>query len=207
MSSVALLGQAEEVVGLDASTEMIRRARRAFGVRYLASSAETLPFAPCTFDLVVACGSIDWVDRTKFMPEAARLLEGAGWLVPLDFGDTARSPSVPGLEDWHRETFLARFPRPPSRDPIIGNEEAATHGFCEPAIRHFAFPCPFTAGRYADFLLTESSVIAAVEFGCQKPADVRDWLVSQLSPMFGGQSHDIDFGGYIQLLRRLGVER
>jgi ubiquinone/menaquinone biosynthesis C-methylase UbiE len=44
LSSVALLDLAQEVVGVDASRDMLRHARRAVGVRYVASGAEALPF-------------------------------------------------------------------------------------------------------------------------------------------------------------------
>jgi SAM-dependent methyltransferase len=205
MSSVALLDLAEEVVGLDASTEMLRLARPANRVRYLASSAEGLPFARGTFDLVVACGSIDWVDRTKFMPEVAELLKEDGWLIPLDFGDSARCASVPGLRDWYSDVFLRRFPCPPSTDPFIGRDEAETYGFSDPVTHPFTFPWAFTADQYAAFLLTESSVIASVEFGRENAEEVRGWLISELSHMFVGQTLAIEFGGYIQLLRRHAV--
>lgn len=59
LSSLALLDLAEEVVGIDAAPDMLRHARRADGVRYVASSAEALPFRQGRFDLVVACGSMD----------------------------------------------------------------------------------------------------------------------------------------------------
>jgi len=202
MSSIALLDLAAEVVGLDTSVEMLRRARRAERVHYLAASAEALPFVRGNFDLVVACGSIDWVDRAKFMPDLAGLTESGGWLIPLDFGDTARCPAAPRLQSWYSDVFLRRFPRPPSTDPFIGNREAAAHGFSEPVTHHFVFPWPFTAHTYADFLLTESSVIAAVEFGHGRTEDLREWLLSELSPVFAGEVRDIEFAGYIQLLRK-----
>jgi SAM-dependent methyltransferase len=206
MSSVALLDLAEGVVGLDASTEMLHLARPANRVRYLASSAEVLPFARGSFDLVVACGSIDWVDRSKFMPEVAALLCAGGWLIPLDFGDSARCASLPGLGDWYSDVFLRRFPCPPSTDPFIGRDEAETYGFTDPVTHHFTFPWAFTADQYAAFLLTESSVIAAVEFGRERAGEVRSWLIAELSPMFGTDAREVDFGGYVQLLQRQGGE-
>src|SRR5512135_3338708 len=43
LSSVALHDMADEVVGVDVSLDMLRRARRAAGVRYVAAAAEDLP--------------------------------------------------------------------------------------------------------------------------------------------------------------------
>ena len=202
LSSLALLDLAREVVGIDASVEMLRHSRRASGIRYVASGAEAPPFRPGSFGLVVACGSIDWVDRSRFVPRAAELLESGGWLVPLDFGDTGRSPEVPALAKWHDEVFQARYPRPPSRDPLVTAQEARRHGFEAPVHREFASFASFTAAQYAAFLMTESNVIAAVEFGSEAADRVRAWLETELLSLFGEGSRPVAFSGYVQALRR-----
>lgn len=203
LSSLALLDLAEAVVGVDASLEMLRHARRADGVRYVASGAETLPFRAGIFELVVACGSMDWVDRPRFLPRAAELVEGGGWLVSLDFGDTGRSAEVPGLARWYDEAFLRACPRPGANDPMITADEAERHGFAAPAFLDFASSCPFSAAQYAAFLMTESSVIAAIEYGGKAEAEVRAWLEGELAPLFGPGPRLVAFGGYIQAMRRL----
>ncbi len=202
LSSSALLDLAREVVGIDASVEMLRHARRASGIRYVASGAEALPFPPGTFGLVVACGSIDWVDRSRFVPLAAELLERGGWLVPLDFGDAGRSPEVPGLARWYDEVFQGRYPRPASSDPTITAGEAARNGFEAPVHRDFASIASFTARQYAAFLMTESNVIAAIEYGSEDEDRVRVWLESELLSLFGEGSRPVAFSGYVQALRR-----
>jgi SAM-dependent methyltransferase len=202
LSSVALLDLAEEVVGIDAARDMLRRARRSVGVRYVASGAEALPFLGARFDLIVACGSIDWVDRLRFMPRAAEVLERGGWLVSLDFGDTGRCPDVPGLARWYEEAFQREYPRPAARDPMITADEAARHGFEVPVQRDFASVATFTARQYAAFLMTESNVIAAIEYGREAEDRVQARLESQLLPLFGGASRRVAFSGYVQALRR-----
>jgi SAM-dependent methyltransferase len=202
LSSVALLELAHEVVGIDAAVEMLGHARTATGVRYVASAAEVPPFRPGTFDLVVACGSIDWVDRSRFLPRAAELLENGGWLVPLDFGDTGRSPEVPGLARWYDEVFQKRYPRPPASDPMTTPEEAARHGFDAPVHRDFASVASFTARQYAAFLMTESNVIAAIEYGGETEDLVCAWLEAELVPLFGDAPRPVAFSGYVQALPR-----
>jgi SAM-dependent methyltransferase len=202
LSSRALLGRAGQVVGIDASVEMLRHAPRVSGVRYVASRAESPPFRQGTFGLVVACGSIDWVDRSQFLPRAAELLEPGGWLVPLDFGDTGRSPDVPGLARWYDEVFQARYPRPASPDPLVTADEATRHGFAAPVYREFASSASFTARQYAAFLMTESNVIAAIEYGSEAADGVRAWLESELLSLFGEGSRPVAFSGYVQALRR-----
>jgi SAM-dependent methyltransferase len=203
LSSIALLGLAEAVVGVDVATRMLRHARRAAGVRYVASGAEALPFRESAFDLVVACGSMDWIDRPRFLPRARGLIQSGGWLVSLDFGDTGRSPDMRGLGPWYDEVFLRAYPRPGASDPKIAAVEAARHGFAPPLHCDFATACSFTASQYTAFLMTESSVIAAVEYGGSAEADVRAWLDDELAPLFGRQPRRVAFAGYVQALRRL----
>jgi SAM-dependent methyltransferase len=200
LSSVALLSLAREVVGTDASLEMLRRARRAGGVRYAAATGESLPFRDGAFDLIVACGSIDWIDRARFLPRAAALLGPGGWLVSLDFGDAGRSPDLPGLARWYEAAFLRRFPRPHAADPMITDAEADAHGFARPRYAEYASHWPFTAAQYAAFLMTESSVVAAVEYGSQAASDVRAWLDAELAPLFGDGARRVVFEGYVQAL-------
>ena len=203
LSSVALLELAREVTGVDVSVPMLLRARKAEHLHYLASSAEDLPFREGSFDLVAACGSIDWVDRARFLPRAAELLTTGGWLVPLDFGDAGRSTEMPDLESWHRQVLQSTFPTPDSRDPMVTGDEAARFGFGKPGDHPFETEFSFTARRYADFLMTESGVIAAVEYGDRSAEEIRGWLVKQLSSLFGGEARAVTFSGYIQVLPKL----
>lgn len=203
MSAAALLELAHEVVGIDASAEMLNVARKGDRLRYAAASAEALPFRNRSFDLIVACGSIDWVDRARFMPRAAELLVSGGFLVPLDFGDLGRSPQIPALGRWYEHVFNEACPRPPARDPLVTGAEAASCGFTEPVNHDFSSSCRFTAEEYADFLMTESNVIAAVEYGGRPAGLLRAWLMTELRPLFGGEPRAVAFGGYIQVLRRL----
>ena len=202
LSSFALLDLAEDVVGIDAAPGMLRHAIRADAVSYVASVAETPPFLEGSFDLVVACGSMDWIDRTRFMPRATELVVSGGWLVSLDFGDAGRSPEVAGLARWYDEVLRMRYPRPPALDPMITAHEAARYGFAPPAHRALAMACPFTAAEYAAFLMTESNVIAAVEYGGEDAAGARAWLEAELAPLFAGARHPVSFGGYVQALRK-----
>jgi hypothetical protein len=137
------------------------------------------------------------------MPRAAELVPSGGWLVSLDFGDTGRAPEIPGLARWYDEVFLRAYPRPQASDPMIAAEEAGRHGFAAPLRRDFAAACPFTAAQYAAFLMTESNVIAAVEYGERTEAEVHGWLDGELAPLFGREPRRVAFGGYIQALRRL----
>ena len=76
-------------------------------------------------------------------------------------------------------------------------------GFTGPEDHTFSSPWSFTASQYAAFLMTESNVIAAIEYGGQAAGRVRGWLEAELAPLFDGEARRVSFGGYIQVLRRL----
>lgn len=202
LSSVALLELVRDVTAVDVSLPMLRRAERREHVRYLASSAEDLPLRDGTFDLILACGSLDWVDRARFLPRAAELLTTRGWLIPLDFGDAGRSADMVDLERWHRQVFQTTFPSPSSRDPMITGREASRFGFDEPTNHTFETECSFTASRYARFLMTESRITAAVEYGHRSAEEIRAWLEGELGALFQDRACGVNFQGYIQVLSR-----
>lgn len=202
LSSVALRALAAEVVGTDASRAMLVRAMPSPGVSYVAAAAESLPFGERVFDLVLACGSMDWIDRPRFMPQAMDLIEPGGWLVSLDFGDAGCSPEIPGLSAWYRGVFQQACPCPPASDPIITPAEASTYGFRGPLRADFTMDTLFTASGYAGFLMTESSVVAVVEYGGRAHEDVRAWLELELERLFDSQSRLVTFAGYIQAMQR-----
>ena len=68
------------VTGLDASPTLVAEARSAdAGGDYVVGTAETLPFAAGSFDLVVAYNSLmDVADMPEAVAEAARVLEDGG---------------------------------------------------------------------------------------------------------------------------------
>jgi len=203
MSSVALLALARAVVGVDASLPMLSHARPAGGLSYAASTAEALPFRTRSFDLVTACGSIDWVDKERFLPRTAELLGTGGFLVPLDFGHAGRSAAISGLEAWYRGRFRDAYPAPPSPDPLLTRSDAARSGFAAPLEAGLELSWTCTAAEYVEFLLTESCVIVAVEYGTATVDAVREDLRAQVEPLFGSEAHPVLFGGYVQALRRL----
>jgi hypothetical protein len=51
--------------------------------------------------------------------------------------------------------------------------------------------------------MTESNVIAAVEYRKEPPDQPLSWLEAELTPFFGSEARPIAFGGYVQALQRL----
>jgi SAM-dependent methyltransferase len=85
--SVWLAGQGARVTGLDLSGQQLEHARRAAAAAGVAldlvqASAETVPFAAASFDLILSDhGAMSWGDPDRTLPEAARVLRPGGLLV------------------------------------------------------------------------------------------------------------------------------
>jgi len=77
-----------EATGLDLAAGMARAAReRAPSARWLVADAEALPFAACSFDLVVSTSALQWVPRLdRAFAEARRVLAPGGLLAVALFG-------------------------------------------------------------------------------------------------------------------------
>ena len=80
---IALTGRGARMTGLDLSEEQLRFARAAgAGFPLVHGSAEALPFADASFDLVFADhGAFTFADPYLAVPEAARVLRTGGRLV------------------------------------------------------------------------------------------------------------------------------
>jgi SAM-dependent methyltransferase len=83
------------------------------GVPVVQSSAESLPFAPASFDAVTIATAFHWFDALRALPQIAAVLRPQGQLAlvwntraevdgwPAEFGDLLRGAQPPGLVgDW-----------------------------------------------------------------------------------------------------------
>lgn len=208
LSTTPLARVARQVVGIDGVRAMVAAAGRDDGgggdagrIRYAAGWGEHLPFLPASFGLVSLCGALPWVDRARFLPEAARVLMPRGWLVVYDGMDLFSMVDSDGLAAWHRDTWLPRLPRPPRDERPLSAEEAGSHGFVLESWETYAREWTARLPDYVDFLMTQSNVTAAVGRGDDVEA-LRRWLRDGLSPLFGDEERRLRFGGPIGLLRR-----
>ncbi len=187
-STLALKGLAGAVIGVDVSAEMLRHAPRESGLSYCLAEAERLPFGRGAFDLLTVCQAFHWLDRKRFLAEARRVLRAGGWLVVYDNYFTARTDANESFQDWHRESYLPRFPVPARGALTFTDGDAAAEGFELRVEERFENALDFSPEGLVDFLLTHSNVIAAVEGGTEELGEVRRWLTEGVTPFFGGQS-------------------
>jgi SAM-dependent methyltransferase len=201
-STRALLDIADRCLGFDASESMIRAARGvSTGARFVVASAEAMPLASQTVELLTAAGSLNYVKTLDAVwTEARRVLTPTGTLAVYDFS-TGRSFACGSELDGWFETFVARYPQSPSQarplsPDILG--EVAT-GFALGRTEIFSMSLPMTCESYVSYVLTESNVHEAVRAGAALES-VRSWCTTTLSRVFARRVQDVTFRGYLACL-------
>ena len=203
MSTRALKAIARRVVGSDISREMLQQAvLRDTDIAYVTATAERLPFTAHSFDLITASLAFHWFDREAFLSEASRLLRPGGWLVIYNNWFLGQMAESPAYEEWNRSVFLRRYPTPPRNNHPFTEEDARRHGFTFAARDTFSNEVQYSAEQLAEYLRTQSNIIAVVEQGKETCADAYRWLQEQLQPLFAVPVTTFQFGGSIWYLRR-----
>ncbi len=188
LSTAALRELASEVVGVDASAAMLAHAARGAGVAYVVADAERLPFGVGVFEMMTVSQALHWLDRARFFAEARRVLGVRGRLVIYDNYFAGGPEGDEAFRRWHRESYLGRYPSPQRAWVNLNEEEAAGEGFRLLAHESLPNEVGFTVEGLADYLLTQSNVIAAVEGGREEAFEARRWIVESTRPLFGGET-------------------
>jgi demethylmenaquinone methyltransferase / 2-methoxy-6-polyprenyl-1,4-benzoquinol methylase len=129
------------VVAIDQSPEMLAAARRRFGsrarhekdagVELIEAEAESLPFAPASFDALTFTYLLRYVDDPPAtMRELARVVRAGGRIASLEFGVPPRA-SARGLWRVYTRVGLPAFGR------LVSREWAAVGRFLGPSIEGF----------------------------------------------------------------------
>lgn len=205
LSTVALKGLAESVVGVDVSLEMLAHAPRDRGARFSLSAAERLPFDDGAFDLLTVCQGFHWLEREKFFREARRVLRAGGWLVVYDNYFSGGMAGREEFDSWFREKYLTRFPPPPRNWASFTADESESLGFHLHAETHLANEISFSRESLVAFIASQSNVIAAVEGKGEPLEEVNAWLAGGMWPFFGEEREMVFlFDAPIWCLQRIG---
>jgi len=164
-----------------------------------AGRAEALPLAATAVDLVVAAGSLDFVDLGAAMREAHRVLAGDGHMIIYDFGVARRFRTSDQLASWY-STFLERYPPAvDDREPVTAAALAAQGGlFRVLSYEDFDIDLRLSPGEYTDYLMTETNVASAVRRGGSYE-EAKAWCRDTLGSFFV-EPQGVVFDGYIALL-------
>ena len=182
-------------VGVDVVPAMVARARADTALPYAVATAEALPLATGTVDLVTVSSGVHWFDQRRFGAEAARVLRPGGALLLYEHaGPTLPDPAFP---DWLSGTYLRRFPSP--RRGALAAEFPVPGVFVPERTGRWPDEVPMTRARFAAYLATQSNVAG------EPPDRVRAWFDAELVPFCpGDQPQPVRFQASYLLLRRGG---
>lgn len=180
-SAKALKPFADKVFSLEPRLSMARLHRDGTVV----ARAEELPFPDGSFQLVTAAGSINYVDSSRFLPEAARVLQPGGILLIYDFssGSRARRDDGDRLARWFAE-FRGRAPGDPDYDLDPRSLDFASAGLILKSYQEFPVTIRMSLEGYQKYILTETE------------ADIAQWCAKTLPAVFDGQPLDVVFDTY-----------
>ncbi len=205
-STMALKEIAEEIVGLDSSEEMLSLAPRDGRIRYVRASAEDLPFAEESFDLITVSEAIHWFERDAFLYEASRVLRPSGWLIVYGFRSGGGMKDNPDYDRWFDEEFAPRYPTPPRNWDRLTEAEARRHGFALVGQEGCTHEASFSLEEQVNYLMSQSRVLAAIGEGNEGEEAIRRWLTDAQAPFFKGLRATFVFKGSIEHLRRFQSE-
>ena len=185
-STVALKEIAKEIVGVDSSEEMLALAPRDGRIRYFRASAEDLPFAEESFDLITVSEAIHWFERNSFLSEASRVLRPSGWLIVYGCRSGGGMKDNPDYDRWFDEEFAPRYPTPPRNWDRLTEAEARRHGFALVGQDRYTHEVSFSLEEHVNYLMSQSRVLAAIGEGKEDEEAVRRWLTDAQAPFFEG---------------------
>ncbi len=184
-STTALKEIADRIVGIDVSAHMIAKTEAGERTEHLVASAESVPFADDSFDLVTVSSAFHWFDRELFLSQARRVLKPRGWLVVYENWFTGRMQKYAEFERWSREVYASRYPIPPRNPPFSGTADDLGD-FRLVGSEGYENVVAMTIEQFVDYLLTQTNVTAATESGKEDIAGIRAWIENEVEPFFRG---------------------
>jgi SAM-dependent methyltransferase len=201
VSTAALAPLAEHVVGLEPIAVMLAHRRDvAPQAGFVAGSAQGLPFAERSFDLVAAAGSLNYADLPSALAEVARVLTRDGIFLLYDFSPGRQSTTGNTLATWF-ESFEQRFPSPPGWQPVIVHDLPLTSsGLRLDDYTGIDVALPMTFDAYLRYVVSEVNVDSALSRGVYSAEEARDWCRRTLRHVFGDGDLTVVFRGYLAVL-------
>ena len=192
-------GSRTSLWGVDASEDMLA-VRTDHTALFVLASAERLPFADGSFDLVTIASAIHWL-RSEAISEIARVLNAPGWLVVYDVWFRAEMADVPEFREWARGDGLSRY-RPVAKHEY--NEATLDFAEFERAWEaELRREIEMSQDALVEYLMTHSERIAAIRDGVETESEQRRSLSEGVAPFFSeAPTRSVAFGIQIDAFRR-----
>lgn len=198
LSTAALAPFAERVFGVEPVATMLAHRRRvAPEAVFVTGSAEELPFAAGSFDLVAAAGSLNYTDLPLALSEVARVLTPDGSFLLYDFSQGRQSRTGDALATWFL-SFEQRFPSPPGWQALAVRElPLAASGLRLRDYTEAAVQVPMTCDAYMRYVIHEVNVDYSITRGACSEAEAQAWCRQTLTRVFGDDQLVVVFRGYL----------
>ncbi|MGW3347783.1 class I SAM-dependent methyltransferase [Nonomuraea rubra] len=209
VSTAALAPLAEYVIGLEPIPAMlVHRRLVAPTARFAIGTAEKLPFAAASFDLIAAAGSLNYADLSLALAEVDRVLTPDGVFLLYDFSKGRSSLTGSALAAWFA-SFEQRFPSPPGwRQLAIQELSVVQTGLDLLDYTDVEIPIRMTLSDYLRYVLAEVNVDSAIARGDVSAEQARDWCHRTLAEVFRNGEETVVFRGYLAtLVKRTSVLR
>ncbi|GHO44230.1 class I SAM-dependent methyltransferase [Ktedonospora formicarum] len=206
-STRALKHIADQVIGCDISSEMISAATQQPGISYVVAPAEQLPFENASFDLLTVSLAFHWLDRMRFIPEAARVLRPGGWLIIYTNSFEGVMREDPNFEQWFTQTYLEHYPVTPRDSKPLDHHVLAEYALHAKREERYVNDVLFTPDELVSYLMTKSLVTAVIERGEKSHDAIYSELLEQVSTFFASDHGTFRFSGTIRYIQREALIR
>lgn len=200
-SSRALNTIATTVIGIDAAPAMLAAAAPGAHTRYLAATAEALPFAAASFDLVSVALALHWFHPRRFIAEAGRVLRPDGWLIVYEHGFRGEMVGQRRFRDWV-QTYYARYPQPPRSAARPSRKHIAAAGLIARHRETHAGDIVMSRDAFVAYLASQSNAIAAAERAAGRFEGIENWIRESVDHFFADGPQRLSFGGTIEYFQR-----
>lgn len=203
MSTIVLTEIATSVIGADISPAMLSQAPAHPRICYVETSAESLPFADHSADLITVFIAFHWLDRPRFLAEVRRILRPTGTLVICHHHFFGQMKENADFRRWCDDIYYPRYPNPPRNKEPLEDADARQHGLTLAAKERYTYDNIYTPEQFIRQQNTHSNIIAKVEEGTEKLEDITTWSLETVRPFFTGPTGTFPFGGEIWYLQPL----
>lgn len=175
-AAVGLASRFAAVVATDLSVAQLARAEARPNVRYLAATAERLPLADASVDLVTVAQALHWIDLAEFYPELARIARSGALIAAWSYGRMRVDPRVDAVVEQLYSDIVGPY-WPPGREHVESGYRDLPFPFAPVAAPELAMVADWPLERLLGYLASWSAVQRyVVQHGCDPLDQVREDL-------------------------------